>query len=363
MKILAIHTGNNPDNAVHAVDLWRITRPINELKEHTDWQIDERPTIMKHFEKYKDAKDFTEEELQATVDDLKQYDVIWGSYTSFMHGMVFALCSMVADKYGVKFVLDIDDNMFAINPDNIGWWLKMSHEKTHELQTIIRNAKYVTTTNEALANVLRERLDAKVKVVPNFISKYHPECTPDNGDKIKIGYFGGASHFNDLHKTGMLPALQRIMHEHKNVYFESAGMTIEYYLPKKRYYYNPGARGWAWTNEIFPNLNFDIALGPLTDAIFNKSKSDIKWQESTRLGAAFIGSNIRPYAETVKHGVDGLIVENTEEDWYKALKKLVEDETYRKKLVTNARKRLDKEFALEKNWHVLKEALEDLCTA
>lgn len=363
MKILIVHSGNNPDTAIHQVDLWRVSHPLKELRKHVDWQIDERPTIMLHAEKYKTAKDFTEEELQKTVDNLATYDVVIGSYTVYMHGMVFALCKLVEDKYKTKFVLDMDDNLFAINRDNIGWWTKMSHEKTHELQTIVLKSKYIITTNHHLAGELKKRDVKNVEIVPNFISQGYKQYHPNNGDKVKIGYFGGSSHFYDVHNTGFTDALERIMHKYKNVIAESAGMPIENYLPKSRYTYEAGARGYKWETEIFPALQFDISVGPLVDNVFNLSKSDIKWQETARMGAAFVGSNVRPYAETVRNGVDGLIVENTEEAWYEALEKLVLDADYRKKIAKNAEERVNKDFALETHWQPLKEAIERIYNA
>jgi hypothetical protein len=210
-----------------------------------------------------------------------------------MHAMVFALCKMVEDKFGTKFVIDVDDNMFAIKQDNIGWWAHMDHDKTWELQTLITKSNYIITTNEYLAEQLRQRQESgEVYINPNYISKDY-KYTPDNHEELRIGYFGGASHLEDLHSTGMIPALRRIMHENKHIKFVTVGMPIEEYLPRKRYEYQGGTKGKAWATELWPTLNFDIALGPLTDDEFTSCKSDIKWQESAMMKAAFIGSNVQ----------------------------------------------------------------------
>lgn len=358
LKLLVITSYNNPDKAVHAVDLWRSGRNIRELKKNVDWEITERPTIMKHIAKYKTKKDFTEEELAKTVEDLAQYDIVYGSYTAFMNNMVFALCKLVEDKHKTKFILDVDDNMFAVKQDNIGWWMHMNHEKTWDLQTIILKAKYITTTNEKLANELRKRRGntETVTVVPNFISKdYKPK--PDGHDYIRIGYFGGSSHYEDLHKTGVIQAVEKLMHENKELRFVSIGMPVEDYLPKKRYQYNPGTRGHGWVRHIFPSMNFDIAIAPLTVDEFTECKSDIKWQESAMMKAAVVATRVRPYSETIKDGVDGILVNNTQKEWYEALKKLIDDEKLRKELGENAYKRVNKDFLIEDNWSVFKDAI------
>jgi len=360
MKILVISSYHNPDKAVHAVDLWRSGRNIRELKKHVDWEIVERPTIMKHINKYKSMKDFTEEELEKTVKDLSQFDMVYASYTAYMNNMVFALCKLVEDKHGTKFIMDVDDNLFAIKKDNIGWWLHMTHESTWDLQTVVRNASYITTTNEHLAKELKKRLyHDNVYVIPNYISLDYKN-KPDNHEGVCIGYFGGSSHYHDLHQTGVVGAVRKLMHENKNIRFKSIGMPIEEYLPRKRYEYNGGVRGHAWVNDLWPSLNFDIALGPLTQDRFAKSKSNIKWQEASMMDACFVGTKVAPYSDTVRNGVDGFLVNNKQEEWYKVLKKLVEDEELRKSVAATAKKRVLDEFLIENNWNKTKDVLEKI---
>ena len=81
MKILAVHSylGDN-DKTKSAVDGWRIKRPLDELRKHVDWQIDEQPTFIKGIEKYKNAKEFTEEEMERAFKNICKYDIVFSSY-------------------------------------------------------------------------------------------------------------------------------------------------------------------------------------------------------------------------------------------------------------------------------------------
>lgn len=56
MKILAVHSDFGDTKKTKAVDLWRIARPIRELKKHVDWQIDEQETFIKGIEKFETLK-------------------------------------------------------------------------------------------------------------------------------------------------------------------------------------------------------------------------------------------------------------------------------------------------------------------
>lgn len=351
MKVLAVHGIGWDKKKLHkekAVDLWRIKRPIDELKKHVDWQIDEQPTFIQGIEKYKDKDEFTSEELEKAAKHLGQYDIIWSTY--FTNPSFYALLRAVNARYGTKFVLDIDDDMFGIKEDN-PIWLKLSHENIFHMQCMIRDADYITTTTERLAHVIRERREQPpetVFVIPNYINDEYQHGPFDNNGQIMIGYFGGSSHYNDLHESGALDAVQKIMHEHKNVRFTTVGMVVDKYIPKARYTYNPGMQGRGWIDKIFPSLDFDISIAPIDGSRFSECKSNIKWQESTRMGAAFVASNIGPYAD-LHTGVNALLVKNTAEDWYKALNKLVESHKLRKTLVEQAQKDL-KFWRMEVNY-------------
>ncbi len=351
MKILAIHSniGRN-QNTYSAVDTWRIKRPMDELRKHMpDWTIDEQLTPIPGLEKYKNSSEFNEEEMEKAFKVISSYDIIFSSYHADPTG--YTMYKVAADKTGTQFIMDVDDDMFAINPDN-PFWLKMDDEKAYWMQQMIRDNTWISTTTESLAKVFRDRRKdhdpSSVFVNPNYIYDGYQHPAFDNGDRIVIGYFGGASHYKDLHDTGVIQAVEKLMHEHKNIYFESIGMPVDDYLPKARYKLQEGKRGDGWVKELYPNMRFDIAIAPIKDNIFNKGKSNIKWQESTRAGAAFVGSYIGPYTKLKPN--TAVTVQNTMESWYWALKKLVEDAEYRRTLVFNAQKELQANWRLEDNW-------------
>lgn len=355
MKILAIHhiDGNRPKTE-SAIDIWRVWRPMEELKKHVDWQIDYQPTVIKDLEKYKTPKDFQKSGIEDAGRHLGQYDIIFSSY--FTDPNSFALIHAVSKRYGTKFILDQDDDLFNVDREN-PFWIAAGEQGASDLRQIARLSKYICTTTPILAKRLEDnsKVEAKVFTIPNYIADSYKHEPINNGDKIVIGYFGGASHYNDLHETGMLPALEKLMHKYKNVYFECVGQPVDHYLPTARVRYIDVAKGRKWIDELFPTLSFDIALGPLRQTLFSLSKSNIKWQESTRMGAAFIGSKVGPYG-SLKEGTASL-VDNTEESWFEALEKMVVDTIYRKKTLQNAQKELEN-WRLEDHWQEYQQMFE-----
>lgn len=357
MKILAIHSiFGDEDRTKSAVDTWRIWRPIQELKKHVDWQIDEQPTLIRGIDKYKDAKEFTSEELEKAYIHLSQYDIIFSSYHADATG--YSLLKVLEEKYGVQFVMDIDDDMFSVNPDN-PFWVSMSDEKCYWMQCMIRDNTWISTTTPALAKVFRDRRDhppESVFVNPNFITDDYKEGDFNNGEKIVIGYFGGSSHYSDIHEAGVIEAVQKIMHENKNVYFKAVGMPIDKYLPRKRYEFVDGKRFSGWFNDIYPNLHMDISLAPLKHDIFNLGKSNIKWQESTRAGAVFVASKYGPYSDLGDKAV--LVDDNSSKTWYESLKRVVDDIEYRRRTIELAKRDLEANWQLKSNWQYYKKMFE-----
>ena len=361
MRILAIHNVGMDDQAKEsAVAIWRIWRPLEELKKHVDWTIDYQRTFIKDIEKYKDVSEFTVDEIEAAGSHLGGYDIVFHSYHA--DAAADSLMEAVKARYGTKFILDDDDNTFAIDPDN-PFWLSMNEEHAFIMQQICRYAKNITTTTQNLKDHFQKRslVNADITVIPNYMSEAYKDYSPNNGDKIVIGYFGGSSHYNDLHETGFLPALQRIMHENKNVHFKCVGVPVDHYLPRKRFEQVEVAYGRQWASDLFPTLNFDIAVAPLVQTVFADGKSNIKWLESSRMGAAFVGSDVGPYKDI--SDACAIKVNNDSDSWYNALHTLVQDEEKRRSLVTNSKAEIKANWMLENNWTRYKELFERIHNA
>lgn len=353
MKILAIVKKSPSGKADSAIDTWRIKRPMLALKEHTDWQIDFQESLVRNIKQYDDPDEFMREHATEEVKHLGQYDIIYTSYFTSPH--LYTLLWAAEKEYGTKYIIDMDDDFYDVDPEN-PFWLAAGWEGAHFLRTIGEIAPRLTTTNKDLAMKLRRRSEVKadVRVLPNYISDDYKEYNPAN-QCIRIGYFGGASHYNDLHDTGVLHAVKKIMEEHPEVRFRCVGQPIDIEMPEGRVDSLDVAEGDAWARERIPQLHYDISLGPLRETEFNNHKSNIKWQESTRIGAAFVCTNYGPYRR-LRDGV-AWKVSNTREAWYLALKTLVEDEKKRKRMVSRAREALEG-LTLEKNWHKYKELME-----
>jgi hypothetical protein len=113
-----------------------------------------------------------------------------------------------------------------------------------------------------------------------------------------------------------------------------------------------------WHKEVTWNyhdfaINFqaqsaDIFMAPLTDNLFNRCKSSIKYLEYSALGVPGVYSRLEPYNSVIKHGVNGLLASNDEE-WRDCLVSLIENPELRQSIATNATADLSSNWLLSEH--------------
>lgn len=79
------------------------------------------------------------------------------------------------------------------------------------------------------------------------------------------------------------------------------------------------------------HYRFDIGIAPLVDNEFNRAKSNLRWLEYSAQSIPTVYSPVTHFAQTIKPGVTG-IPASTDEEWGRALTKLIDDKVYRKKM-------------------------------
>lgn len=357
LKILITHS--DPSfKARESIDLWRIIRPFAELAKHVDWQIDSQDYLIDHT--LIDVKNqVNTKKLVKELERIGTYDIVWTGY--FPDAVLFDCMQFVQEKFGTKFVLDADDDFWNIPPSNPIWKQENMERNISEIQYCIANTPYLVTSCQNLHDhYASKRPGLKTYTLPNFIGGYKHKPF-DNGDSVVISFFGGVSHKKDLENSGFLEALKLIMKKYSYVSAGSVGLELKLTgTLKKRYTFNPGIPGQQYVDNLWPAINADIAVAPLEYNVFNRRKTNIKWQETALIPAAFVGTDIPPYKGTVKDGVTGLLVRNSVEAWFNALESLVIDKKYRRQLAQNAKKEVEKNWSIENNWQVLKEIIEDI---
>ncbi len=92
--------------------------------------------------------------------------------------------------------------------------------------------------------------------------------------------------------------------------------------------------------EYMIGNKFDIGIAVLNPNHFNERKYFNKFIEYTRYGICGVYSKCMPFELVVKDGENGLFAENSEESWFTAIKKLIDEPELRKSCIENAQEYL-----------------------
>ena len=99
---------------------------------------------------------------------------------------------------------------------------------------------------------------------------------------------------------------------------------------------------------------------PLEDIPFQKYKSNIRYLDYSSLGIPSIISNVIPFSESIRHNKTALLVNNHSDDWFNAIKSLIQDEELRETIGNNAFYDLCKNYPIESSILEWKEIIYDL---
>jgi len=281
-----------------------------------------------------------------------------------------------------KLVMDYDDDVFNVSPlsnhyvdygteeikiqnngkiihewkdgENIN--IKENQNRIEEIKKSISMVDLITTTNDHLANVFRE-FNPNVKVLPNCVdvnSWKRLDIRRKNPDEIRICWAGGHSHWEDLYL--IRNSLIEIANKYPNVKILMVGYmphSMEKDFRPGQFEFHPWVDTPAHPYRLAA-LDIDIAIIPVKDSIFNRSKSTIKWVEFSSLEIPCITSYVPPYdviqeADEINKGI--FVTNNDEDCWIKGMELLINDSRLRKEIGTNARQFVEKNYDINTQYH------------
>ena len=329
------------------VDFARIIQPARHLNGYKD--VDTKFVVHVYDPRKHKTLDW--------LDVASKHDIIFFNYTAM--SWEFAKMGLMARKFNRLLIMDVDDLIWGILPDNpVYEAFKKGSENLHNFTAICNEVDYITTTNKYLRNAISHNTDKSVSeivVFPNYIDLdnlyTHRSPFKDTAD-IRLVHFGSTSHFIDLQSEEFARGIDMIMKVYPNVTLKTVGALIPKYKYRwgQRYENSYGHQDlYKWVGERMPGFmdEADIIVTPLDDNIYNRCKSSIKYLEASSAVKPGVWSNIRQYNEAVNHGTNGFLA-TTASGWYESIKKLIEDKKLRKSMAENA-------FETVENTHQMKD--------
>lgn len=298
------------------------------------------------------------------ITDIKWADIIVFQ-RHFTQVPIVGGAAEVAMRMGKTVVYETDDYIHKAN--------QLMKVAFHEMPKIFKNIKFVdwflpltdgmfVTTND-LADAYKDVLKdgAGMFVLPNSLDlnrwKLPVKKHTANGKEgvVRIGWQGSWSHMYDFAETELLSALKVIKKEYGDkvdicFFTNLTKVKIDF---KKAKFYKPVPL--IRYPKRLHSLDFDIGLAPLRDTEFNRAKSNIKYLEYGILGIPTIASMVTPYMEDKV-----VLVKNRHNDWYKAIKKLIEDPDARERIGLAAREDALQNYDIKNNYKLWDQAYEKL---
>lgn len=350
-----------------AVDWWRVINPAEYLRRNTDWNIETRKGIMDE----ETAKGvFTPEATTEWEKVALDFDLVFCSY--FENGIAYAYLHTLAQKYGLKYIIDMDDDIFNIAPYNpVNEVYEADPMRLAMLKENMFGAPHLSVTNGHLKDVLkkfrdRPKEEESIHVLPNAIDLSYYAPIPHVEDEIvTIGYQGGATHYADLMQTPFGVAMSYILGKyHGKVQFDVFG-----FIGNSEFEGMPGFNRQVCATD-FPGYvallrekapRWDIGVAPLEEIEFNQSKSHIKWMEYAAYGIPTIASDYGPY-KMITDGRTGLKVTTTKQ-WIDAFELLINNHAKRHEIGEAARAEVARSMTIEQHGQKYKTLIEEVLAA
>lgn len=163
----------------------------------------------------------------------------------------------------------------------------------------------------------------------------HP-CLLASRPRLQLAYLGTSVHEAEFH--WLLPLIaslqQRHPHTHVDLFGDLSINRLFRDLPRVRVIHPMG-----WPNFLAETGagRLDLLLCPLLAGPFNAARAPTKVIDAARCSAAGLYSDRPPYRGFIRHGVDGLLLGDRQEDWLAAIERLITDPIERDRLARGGR--------------------------
>lgn len=364
MNLLGVETHFPDKNSTNAADYWRTISPLKELAKHSQWKIETRRGLISE-EAAKDLKSIKAEEEWAQLG--MRYHIVYYSYNT--NPINFSYAKVVTEKFNHTLIMDFDDNILHPDFKNPTEVIARMNGKKEDVanRVVLEEVPYMTVTSEYLKKSYTEYLNSvgikkQIFVIPNFIDAdlYNTPIHKNNGDKIVIGFFGSTSHQADLYEKHFHKALSKIKRRYPHVVFEVIGNFVPDYLNGLGSFTKiEGSNDFYTWIKLWKKYvsKWDIGVAPLRDTIFNRSRSNCKWQELALAKVPLVASDIGLYTS------DTVYKARSTQDWYHSLEILIKDKELRIQRGESAHKEVMDDWTIQGNWEKWKEMFEKVCNS
>jgi len=216
-----------------------------------------------------------------------------------------------------RIIYDYDDAIFirkksSVNP--LVWMLKW----TSKVKYITRHSYKVVVCNRFLLD-WASRYNQNPVLIPTTIDpSYHKPLNKKQVVRV-LPVIGWTGSFSNLSYLEIVRPVLKALQEKYDFEFRVI-CDVDPGFPELRNY---RFVKWRLETEITDLGAFDIGLMPVPEGVWEKGKVGFKGIQYSALEIVPVVSSVGSGYEVVEHGKTGIVVDNTESDWYEALERLL----------------------------------------
>ena len=245
-----------------------------------------------------------------------------------------------AKALGKRVLFDVDDLIFddrythlimetldqLVDDTGVQFWFG----RVSRCGATLRLCEGAITTNELLAERIREFADVPTWVIPNFLNRAQIELSAEVREErragapagtIRLGYFSGTPTHN-LDFAIVEPALDLLLTANRRLELLVVGFP-----PQSARLATHGDRVQTLPLQDFLNLQLaigtvEINLVPLQDNPFTNCKSELKYFEAAIVGTVTVATPSYTFSRAIRHGENGFVARAHE--WHHVLLETME---------------------------------------
>ena len=324
--------------------------------------------ILVEFEKWNSTTELTKKSLELVfscesvavryklIDEINMFDLDWcDSYIAIRPNTplseAFAKAIKEADRFYCVF---FDDDL--ISRECVIKWRNRCSSSCLKIADIVIGVNSLLVGEYAL---LTRRNRCHVIHTPLCVSEYHG--VHKINERIQFVYAAGRDHAGYFERE-IKPILNRFLHKnHSKAHFTFIGVEPDIHeLEHKECFSFLPLMTLHEYNSTMMTTGFHVGLAPLDDTPFSNRKYYNKYIEYSKNGILGVYSNCLPYSLIVVDGENGLLVNNSEDDWLSALEKIISEPNLIQKCVRNAQQKLRIEHDIVRVKANMREAIPEL---
>jgi glycosyltransferase involved in cell wall biosynthesis len=278
-----------------------------------------------------------------TAEDVQGLDVMVFQRPAGPHGT-----RMLEGLLGhTRLVYEIDDDM--LNVESAGLPHLYDERARESIRRCLRLCDMVTVSSPHLAEIIRPYNENTV-VLPNHIKAGLLDINRPRRDRLTIGWAGGTTHSWDV---------EEVREPLRDITRANPDVDIHFIGANHSPVVGHPCRWTKWEQDVghyYKHVDFDIAVAPSADNLFNRSKTWLRALEMGALGIPVVASNRLPYSDFVIDGKTGFLV-NSPEEWRARLTDLINDPEMRAEMGA-AGKEQAAGWTIEDGWKLWESAYE-----